>query len=224
MRLFALILIVLISVENAISSDPSVKSDSLRKALDSTPGNDYAARTLILRQLYDLFLVNDLPAAMSGANMQAAIARKTGDSRVRTEADSWKGNIYYNQGKNDSSLFFFNLALAGLKEAPDRKKEAEIMNNIANIFRITARYDTAMTIYVGLLKYYETEADSAKQGKLLGNIGSLYYTAGNFDKAKEYTLKALDIQRKTTDKRATAVSLINLTVFALNAENYQDSI
>lgn len=219
-----LTLILLFSVEAAFSSDPSLKTDSLRNALASTSKNDYAARTVILRQLYDLCLVNDLPAALSVANMQSEIARKTGDGSLKTEADSWKGYIYYNQGKNDSSLYFFNLALAGMKEAPDRKKEAEIMNNIANIFRVTAQYDTAMTIYVDLLKFYETQADTAKEGKLLGNIGSLYYTAGNFDKAKEYTLKALDIQRKTTDKRATAVSLINLTVFALNAGNYQDGI
>jgi signal transduction histidine kinase len=111
-----------------------------------------------------------------------------------------------------------------LKASPDKKKEAEIMNNIANIFRVTARYDTAMTIYIDLLKYYESVRDKEKQGKLLGNIGSLYYTAGNFEKAKEYTLKALDIQRTTTDRRATAVSLVNLSVFAINAGNYQEGI
>ena len=141
-----------------------------------------------------------------------------------TDAMTWKGFIYYNQGKNDSSLFFFNLALKSLKEAPDKKKETEIMNNIANIFRVTAQYDTAMTIYIDLLKYYETANDNVKQAKILANIGSLYYTAGNFEKAKEYTLNALDIQRKTTDKRATAVSLINLAVFAINADNYKEGI
>ena len=46
------------------------------------------------------------------------------------------------------------------------------MNNIGNIFRVTARYDTAMSIYTNLLKYYESVNDIAKQGKLLGNIGS----------------------------------------------------
>lgn len=208
----------------ALPSDASVKSDSLRKALASTAENDYAARSEILRQLYELNLVNDLPAALSVANAQYYIAGKTDDKSLMAEAEGWKGYIYYNQGKNDSSLYFFNLSLKSLEAAPDIKKQKEIMNNIANIFRITARYDTAMTIYVDLLKYYESAGDLEKQGKLLSNIGSLYYTAGNFEKAKEYTLKSLEMQRKTTDKRATAVSLVNLAVFAINAGNYDEGI
>lgn len=150
------------------------------------------------------------------AYRQYSISEKTGDVNVKGEAEASLGFIYYNQGKNDSSLFFYNKALESLKIQPDKKKEADIMNNIANIFRVTAKYDTAMTIYTNLLKYYESVNDIAKQGKLLSNIGSLYYTAGNQEKAIEYTLKSLAIQRKTSDKRGTAVSLVNLSVFALN--------
>ena len=134
------------------------------------------------------------------------------------------GYIYYNQGKNDSSLFFFNKALAILKDHPDKNKEAEILNNIANIFRVTAKYDTAMVMYTNLLKYYESVNNIEKEGKLLGNIGSLYYTAGNQEKAKEYTLQSLEIQRKTKDKRGIAVSLVNLSVFALNKGDYKEGI
>ena len=81
-----------------------------------------------------------------------------------------------------------------------------------------------MTIYTNLLKYYESVNDIAKQGKLLSNIGSLYYTAGNQEKAIEYTLKSLAILRKTSDKRGTAVSLVNLSVFALNKGDYGEAI
>jgi two-component system, NarL family, sensor kinase len=79
-------------------------------------------------------------------------------------------------------------------------------------------------IYTDLLKYYESVNDIEKQGKLLGNIGSLYYTAGNQEKAKEYTLQSLGIQRKTKDKRGTAVSLVNLSVFALNKGDFKEGI
>ena len=224
MRHLFILLILFVSAGTILASEPSDKVDSLKKAYESAGKNDFSTRAEILRKLYDQYIVNDLPAALSVATMQSQIAEKTGDPSLMTDAMTWKGFIYYNQGKNDSSLFFFNLALKSLKEAPDKKKETEIMNNIANIFRVTAQYDTAMTIYVDLLKYYETANDNVKQAKILANIGSLYYTAGNFEKAKEYTLKALDIQRKTTDKRATAVSLVNLAVFAINAGNYKEGI
>lgn len=206
------------------SADPSLKADSLRKALASTEKNNYIARTGILRQLYEISLVDDLPAALSIANMQYEIAQQTKDASLMSEVQSWRGFIYYNQGKNDSSLFYFNLALKGLSAADDRKKEMDIMNNVANILRVTAQYDSAMTIYVRLLKYYETVDNIEMQAKLLGNIGSLYYTAGNTEKAKEYTLKSLGMQRKTGDKRSTAVSLVNLAVFALNAGSFQEAI
>jgi signal transduction histidine kinase len=224
MRHFTSILLLFISACVVKSADPSTKADSLLRVLASAENNNYTLQTDIHRQLYNLYLVDDLPSAMKIANCQMEVATRANVASMRSEAESWKGYIYYNQGKNDSSLFFYNLALNDLKSSPDKKKEVEIMNNVANIFRVTAKYDTAMTIYIDLLKYYETVKDVEKQGKLLGNIGSLYYTAGNFDKAREYTLKALEIQRTTTDKRAIAVSLVNLSVFAINAGNYQEGI
>lgn len=224
MKHYLLLLAFLIPTLLKASSDPSLKVDSLRKLLASTEKNNYAARSGILRQLYEICLVDDLPAALSVATRQYEIAQRTADASLMAEVQSWRGLIYYNQGKNDSSLFYYNLALEKLRAAPDKQKEMDIMNNVANIFRVTAQYDSAMTIYVDLLKYYESINDIAKQGKLLSNIGSLYYTAGNPEKAKEYTLKSLDIQRKTGDKRSTAVSLVNLAVFALNAGNYREAI
>lgn len=223
MKHYFLLLTILIGLET-FAADPSVKSDSLKRILATTELNNYTVRTSILRQLYDICLVNDLPGALSVANRQFEIAAITDNASLMAEVQSWRGLIYYNQGKNDSSLFYYNLALEGIKAASDKKKEMEILNNIANIFRVTAQYDSAMTIYVNLLKYYESVDDIEKQGKLLSNIGSLYYTAGNTEKAKEYTLQSLGLQRKTGDKRSTAVSLINLAVFALNAGGYQEAI
>ncbi|HEX2919617.1 MAG TPA: ATP-binding protein [Bacteroidales bacterium] len=224
MKNFALILIALFAAGTGIAGQSSEKADSLKLVLESTAKNDYHARSELLRQLYDEYLINDLPAALSVSNRQLEIAEKTGDASLEAEAFSWKGYIYYNQGKNDSSLYFFNQALPELKKSADRSKEMDVMNNIANIYRVTAKYDTSMVIYVDLLKYYETAGDKVKEAKVLANIGSLYYTAANFEKAMEYTLKALEIQRTTTDKRSTAVSLINLVVFAINAGEYQKGI
>ena len=216
MRQLLIIPVLLIAFNSIKAQETSSKADSLQRALSQSNINNSAEQLNILRQLYDIYIVNNLPAALTVAYRQYSISEKTGDVNVKGEAEASLGFIYYNQGKNDSSLFFYNKALESLKIQPDKKKEADIMNNIANIFRVTAKYDTAMTIYTNLLKYYESVNDIAKQGKLLSNIGSLYYTAGNQEKAIEYTLKSLAIQRKTSDKRGTAVSLVNLSVFALN--------
>ncbi len=224
MRHLLIIPVFLIAFNSINAQVTSSKADSLQRLLSVVSNNNSAEQLIILRQLYDIYIINNLPAALSVAYQQYGISEKTNDISMKTEAESNLGYIYYNQGKNDSSLFFFNKALESLKTIPDKKKEADILNNIGNIFRVTAKYDTAMIIYTNLLKYYESVNDVAKQGKLLGNIGSLYYTAGNQEKAKEYTLQSLAIQRKTSDKRGTAVSLVNLSVFALNKGDYQEGI
>jgi two-component system NarL family sensor kinase len=224
MRHFISFLFLLIAFNHLSGQVPVSKTDSLQKAFILTPADNYPAQSRILHQLYDLYLIDNLPAALSVAKRQIILAERNRDLNGKTEAESWIGYIYYNQGKNDSSLFFFNMALEKIKVNPDKKKEIEILNNVANIFRVTAKYDTAMVIYTNILKYYESVNDIEKQGKLLGNIGSLYYTAGNQEKAKEYTLNALEIQRKTKDKRGTAVSLVNLSVFALNKGDFKEGI
>lgn len=224
MRHLLIIPVLLIAFNSINAQETFSKVDSLQRALSQSNINNSAEQLNILRQLYDIYIVNNLPAALTVAYRQYSISEKTGDVNLKGEAEASLGFIYYNQGKNDSSLFFYNKALESLKIQPDKKKEADIMNNIANIFRVTAKYDTAMTIYTNLLKYYESINDIAKQGKLLSNIGSLYYTAGNQEKAIEYTLKSLAIQRKTSDKRGTAVSLVNLSVFALNKGDYGEAI
>ncbi len=224
MRHLLIIPVLLIAFNCAKSQESPSKADSLKNVLSKTGGDNSADQLSILRQLYDIYIIDNLPAALSVAYSQYHISGKTGAAAEMAEAESNLGYIYYNQGKNDSSLFFYNKALESLKVLSDKKKEADVMNNIGNIFRVTAQYDTAMTIYTNLLKYYESVNDMAKQGKLLSNIGSLYYTAGNQEKAKEYTLQSLAIQRKTSDKRGTAVSLVNLSVFALNKGDYTEGI
>jgi two-component system, NarL family, sensor kinase len=209
---------------NMVSANEIKSTDSLRILLTNIDSKNYNEQFKIIRQLYDIYLVDDLPSALSVAKLQLNLASESGNIPAKGEAESWIGFIYYNQGKNDSSLFFFNEALSDLTHHPDKNKEADIMNNIANIFRVTARYDSAMVIYTDLLNYYESIKDPEKQGKILANIGSLYYTAGNQEKATEFTLQSLAMQRKTGDKRGTAVSLINLAVFALNDGNYKDGI
>lgn len=202
----------------------SFPTDSLEKELSAVRNDDFESQNRILDQLYELYLSVDLPKALSTAFRQYDVAEKNGDQKLKAEACGRIGNVFYQQGKNDSSLMFLNQSLIFHRKNSDKAKEASILNSIANIFRVTAQYDTAMVLYTDLLKYYESEKDMVMQGKILGNIGSLYYTAGNQEKATEYSLRSLEMQRKTKDKRGMAVSLVNLSVFALNNGDYNGGI
>ena len=219
-----LILLLSIVCQDALPSGSASVNDSLRACLKSEKFKNRQEEYNIIGKLYDSYLISDLPSALFVARKQYKLAGRNNDKMEKGVAAGWMGYVFYKQGLNDSSLIFLNEALSYYSASGDNAKTAETRNNIANVFRITAKYDTAMYIYTDLLKYYESEKDLIMQGKILANIGSVYYTAGNQDKGKEFTLKALEMQRKTGDSRGSAVSLVNLSLFALNKGQYKEGI
>jgi tetratricopeptide (TPR) repeat protein len=115
MKNILVILILLSAQVCTFSQVPSSKTDSLKRALELSATDDYEGQIRILRQLYEFYLVNDLPAALSTAKKQHLLAVKLDNDTARLRAEMRLGYVYYNQGKNDSSLFFFNKALESLK-------------------------------------------------------------------------------------------------------------
>ncbi len=222
--LLSIILLLSALCPVALPSGTDQLTDSLRACLDSGKYKNRQEEYKAIGTLYESYIISDLPSALYVARKQYNVADKYEDKMEKGVAAGWIGYIFYKQGLNDSSLFYLNQALSFYSGTGDKAKTAETRVNIANIFRVTARYDTSMIIYTDLLKYYEAEKDLTMQGKILANIGSLYYTAGNPDQGKEYTLKALEMQRKSGDSRGTAVSLVNLSVFALNQSKYEEGI
>lgn len=224
MKHIFLLLALLASLNSALSQEVTNKTDSIKGILKSLASESIGEQYNLYGNLYDSAIVDNLPGALIVAKHQYRLALTDHNQKERGEAAGWMGYIYYMQGLNDSSLIFYNEALDVCDTAGDTLGRADIMNNVANIFRTTAQYDTAMVIYTDLLKYYERNYNLQMQGKLLGNIGSLYYTAGNQDKAKEYTLKSIEMAKKTGDQRSAAVALVNLTVYALNSNNFVEGI
>ncbi|HKK40812.1 MAG TPA: hypothetical protein VJ963_00290, partial [Bacteroidales bacterium] len=140
MKTLSAIVVFLIAFSSVNAQDNTSKADSLQKVLASVGKNDTTAQYSLFKQLYDIYIIDDLPAALSIAQKQYLLAKNQNDITREGEAAGWLGNTYYGQGKNDSSLFFLNKALESYRIKPDKEKEADILNNIANVFRVTARY------------------------------------------------------------------------------------
>ncbi|MDX9727466.1 MAG: tetratricopeptide repeat protein, partial [Bacteroidales bacterium] len=198
--------------------------DSLQRVLTSVSRNDHAERIKILRELYSLYSSGDLPSALGIARQHMLAAERAAMDDQIAEAAGNIGYTLYMQGHNDSALIYLNKALVIFERLRKAGEAAVTKNNIANIFRMTARYDTSLALYNDLLDYYESVKNRPKTAQVLSNIGSLYYTAGNQEKAKEYTLRSLEMQRKEGDARSLAVSLVNLVVFSLNNSEFEEGI
>ncbi len=103
MRHFVIIPFLLIAFNLLSGQTPLSKSDSLQKAFSMISPDNYPEQAKILRQLYDIYLIDNLPAALSVAKRQIVLAEKNNDLKGKGEAATWMGSVYYSQGKNDSS-------------------------------------------------------------------------------------------------------------------------
>jgi len=219
-----LLSVLFLILHSAAAQDNISSIDSLRRALLTTGRDNHVEKIKILRKLFELYSTDDLPSALSVARQHLQIAVKASMDDQIAEAAGNIGQTLYMQGHNDSALVFLNRSLAIYEKLSAGNEAAFIRNNIANIFRMTAQYDTSLVLYNELLDYYESVIDMSKTAQVLSNIGSLYYTAGNQEKAKEFTLRSLETQRKNGDAKSLAVSLVNLVVFSLNNSEFEDGI
>ena len=203
--------------------------DSLNNLLSRKLYKNHKEQLNIIDQLCGQYVQTNFEKALAMTKNLLDLSIKYNEPVFKTYALEYFGKIFYLQGKNDSSIYYFtkvlNLRKAGnLKENNLQNKINDTKNNIANVFKVIGRYDTAIVLYNQVRKYYELNNDKVKIGQVLANIGGVYYSAGNLEKAKEYMLLALSMQRVSGDKESLGVSLFNLLVLDFEKKEYPEAI
>ena len=226
MRLaFILISVLIVNLSGIDARCQSQKIDSLNLLISSKKYKNVNEKLEILDKICNIYIESDLVNAEKFANEILQISSKSSNKEFEAKANESIGRILYLQGRIDSSIIFLKKAVEIFSELQNSTKQlVEAKTYLANSYRITAKYDESIELYNQALKYYEDIDDKVWIAKILANIGSLYYSAGNQAKGEEYTLRALELQRKTKDLQGESVSLVNLVVFALNNGDYQKGI
>lgn len=226
MRLvFILISVLIVNLSGIDARCQSQKIDSLNLLISSKKFKNVNEKLEILDKLCNIYIESDLVNAEKFANEILQISSKSNNRIFKAKANESIGRILYLQGRIDSSIIFLKKAVEIFSELQNSTKQlVEAKTYLANSYRIVAKYDESIELYNQALKYYESIDDKVWIAKILANIGSLYYSAGNQSKGEEYTLRALELQRKTKDLQGESVSLVNLVVFALNNGDYQKGI
>lgn len=226
MRLvFILISVLIVNLSWIDARCQSQKIDSLNLLISSKKFKNVNEKLEILDKLCNIYIESDLVNAEKFANEILQISSKSNNRIFEAKANESIGRILYLQGRIDSSIIFLKKAVEIFSELQNSTKQlVEAKTYLANSYRIVAKYDESIELYNQALKYYESIDDKVWIAKILANIGSLYYSAGNQSKGEEYTLRALELQRKTKDLQGESVSLVNLVVFALNNGDYQKGI
>jgi tetratricopeptide (TPR) repeat protein len=137
------------------------------------------------------------------------------------------GATYDRLGEFDKALEYYFKARDALDKQPDSPQKNNILpalhNNIGNIYQ--SKGDPAAA-----LKYYEKALELAlkvpghrTQGQAYNNIGKLYMVDLNQpDKAAEYLKKGLAVRQKMGDQGEIARSLVILSGFYLQQENFSE--
>lgn len=226
MRLvFILISVLIVNLSWIDARCQSQKIDSLNLLISSKKCKNVNEKLEILDKLCNIYIESDLVNAEKFANEILQISSKSNNRIFEAKANESIGRILYLQGRIDSSIIFYKKAVDIFSELQNSYDQLiEVKTYLANSYRIVAKYDESIELYNQALKYYESIDDKVWIAKILANIGSLYYSAGNQSKGEEYTLRALELQRKTKDLQGESVSLVNLVVFALNNGDYQKGI
>ncbi len=136
------------------------------------------------------------------------------------------GLVYFEQGKINNALEFFQKAL-NIREkvlGSEHKDTATSYNNIGWIYDEQRDYDKALEFYYKALDIREKVLGSnhPDTAKSYNNIGIVYYNQGDYDKALHYLLNSLSIIEHNFGENHpdTASTYNNLGLVYYNQGNY----
>jgi two-component system, NarL family, sensor kinase len=204
----------LFTCNSLIAQTPAI--DSMNNLLKYHSKNP-AEQLKVMVEICEAYTRLDKQKALQETAKLLLLSKKYEDLDYEAQALNTKGGIFYHFGNYDSALFYYHQALLKCKREKQPEVYVKILNNIANILALTQKIDTAIYLYNKVLKYYESTNNSIKVGKILYNIGCLYDHANNREKSHEYTLKALEILKRSGDREGTMLALLSL---AIDAEYY----
>lgn len=192
-----LILSVLVTVFAGIytaHAEP-VKADSLRKQLLSYTKADTQKVNLYLALAEQYTQVN--ADTMFHLGKQALeLSQKLNYHKGIANATERIGIGYSLLSKNDSALYWYNIAIKETKANDLTNILSSKYGQIANVYFVQAHYAIAKEYYDSSLNAAQAAGQEEQQGKMLSNIANVFYMMGNYSQALDYYLKGLKIQER----------------------------
>jgi tetratricopeptide (TPR) repeat protein len=119
----------------------------------------------------------------------------------------WIGLIYWRMGYLDDAFLYFSRSLSLARDLGDRSMQAEVLNNIANIYRDKDELDKALGYYEESLRL---QTDEKEKAATYNNIAIIYEDKGDYQKAVEYYQKAIETSERYGDYHGASIWKLNL--------------
>jgi tetratricopeptide (TPR) repeat protein len=117
------------------------------------------------------------------------------------------GEIYYRMGYLDDALRYLSRSLRLARDLGDRRMQASVLINIANIYSDKNKLDKALGYYEESLRL---TTDEKAKAPIYSNIAIIYSKKGDYQKAVEYFQKAIEIGERYGDYHRASQTKLNL--------------
>jgi len=105
----------------------------------------------------------------------------------------------YEENNNDSTIHYYNSAIATSKEIKSKSKEAESLVLLANYYFRDNKYTNAIKYYNSALVIYISLKNKSKEAQILQNIGIAYYYKGDLSNSLEILFSSLKNYEELND-------------------------
>lgn len=120
------------------------------------------------------------------------------------------GTAYKELGDNANAQTHMQASLQIRRDQNDHLGEAIILNNIGNLLRNQARYETALTLYTQAIALFRDLEHEHGLATVLSNASLTAGSLKRYADAEHYQLESLSIKRKLGNPRTIALSLAAL--------------
>ncbi|MGK7903587.1 MAG: CHAT domain-containing protein, partial [Hormoscilla sp.] len=120
------------------------------------------------------------------------------------------GTVYYDIGKRQQALDYYNQALPISRSVGDRSGVAITLSNIGGVYDKIGKQQQALDYYNQALPIQREVGARSGVAITLSNIGSVYSDIGKQQQALDYYNQALPISRSVGDRKGEARTLNNI--------------
>jgi adenylate cyclase len=155
---------------------------------------------------------NDNDAALAAYARAAGLGERARDDAGLETVNDGIGNVLQAQGRYREAIAAFERSLDFAAKAGDEQSRAITLNNLANCLFEVGDAKAALENYLTAAQAFERLDLPIYQAQAYANIAPILAGQGMNDQATGYLERALAIQRRTGNRPAEGVTLLNLGV------------
>ncbi len=216
MRFIFAAILLLIFVDNSTAQQAVV--DSLRSVLFAAE-SDTAKVTATAYIAFHTALINP-DSALIIAQEALDFAERIKFERGVASAYNSFGWIYFNSGKLDMSVDYYNKALEYFRRSENEISQMAVLLNMSTVYIKMGSYANAMEVLTEALPFAEKHPATSEAAVIYKNIGIIYRNDGKLDEAVKYLDKAYQINVELGNKTLAADTRVSMSIMFQNMGDY----